>query len=449
MRATHALLPLLATLCLAACPSEPGPAPLTASSGTATEWSVPTQNPEAPAPTVTPKPSARPRRPRPPGAAELARSSNAFGLDLYAQLRAHPGNLALSPASLSVALTMAWSGARGETATEMSRALHLTGSPDEVSRSSGALSAFLQDPAQPLTLRIANRLFGEKHYAFQQAYLDRAQRAFDAPLEPLDFRTAADAARQHINQWVAEQTAQRIKDLIPQGGVAADTRMVLVNAIYFLGDWATAFKAEATQPAAFHLSASSSQDVPTMHQSTNLRTASADGVRLVELPYRGGEMAMTIVLPSAVDGLDALEQSLTAAKLDAWVGALRPAQIELALPRFTIDPAESLSLGSLLASLGMHGAFDAERADFTAIADPPDPSLRLFISQVFHKAFVKVDEKGTEAAAATAIVMTEGSAEPPRALSVQVDHPFLFFIRDLDTGLVLFMGRVSDPGTSR
>jgi serpin B len=449
MRATHALLPLLATLCLAACPSEPGPAPLTAPSDTGPAPRATTDDAKPPAPGFAPEPGARPRRPRPPEAAQLARSSNAFGLDLYAALRSQPGNLALSPTSLSIALTMAWSGARGETAAEMSRALHLTGSVDEVSRASGVLSAFLQDPAQPLTLRIANRLFGERHYAFQQAYLDRAQKAFDAPLEPLDFRASADASRQHINQWVAEQTEQRIKDLIPPGGVASDTRMVLVNAIYFLGEWATAFKAEATRPAAFHLSTSSSKDVPTMHQSARLRTATADGVQLVELPYRGGEIAMTIVLPSAVDGLGAVEQSLTAAKLEAWTNALRPAQIDLALPRFTIDPAESLALGSLLASLGMHRAFDAEQADFTAIADPPDPSLRLFISQVFHKAFVKVDEKGTEAAAATAIVMTEGSAEPPQALSVQVDHPFLFFIRDRDTGLVLFMGRVNDPGAGR
>jgi serpin B len=247
---------------------------------------------------------------------------------------------------------------------------------------------------------------------------------------------------------VAQQTAKRITNLIPPGGVASDTRLVLVNAIYFLGDWLSPFQPNATAPAPFHLGPTSTVDVPTMHQNARLKAAKIDGAQLVELPYRDGTLAMTIVVPEALDGLGALEQSLSMARLERWSSALVPAQVDLALPRFAIDPSEPLSLGGALGAMGVHRAFDSTQADFTAIANPPDPELRLFFSAVFHKAFVQVDEKGTEAAAATAIVATAGCAAPPEAVSVQVDRPFLFFIRDLDTGMVVFMGRVSNPATS-
>jgi serpin B len=248
---------------------------------------------------------------------------------------------------------------------------------------------------------------------------------------------------------VAKETENRIKDLIPVGGVDQDTRLVLTNAIYFLGEWATPFAKEGTAPAPFFTSKSDSKPVPTMHRTGQLAFAADAGVKVLDMPYKGGTMAMTVVLPDAVDGLDAVEGRLTPALLDGWIHALAPTNVAVSLPKVEIDPAASISLADTLASMGMPLAFDRSRADFTGIANPPNPADRLSISRVFHKAFVKVDEKGTEAAAATAVVGVKGHAMvvPPPALEFKADHPFLFFLRDVSTNMILFMGRVSDPAS--
>jgi serpin B len=385
-----------------------------------------------------------------PGVADVgsfAKSSNALGLDLYAKARVRPGNLALSPISIASALTMTWGGARGETAAQMKKVLHAEGESGPAMDVAGELLRSLGGDGSKVTLRVANRLFGEKTYAFDAAYLDHTKAAFGAPLEALDFRGDAESSRVHINDWVAGQTQDRIKNLIPQGGVDADTRLVLTNAIYFLGDWMTPFTKDATRPAAFHVTASASHDVPTMSQESRFRFASTDGVEVLEMPYAGGDVAMTFVLPDAPDGLDAVEKRLSPETIDAWTSAMKPEQVNVALPKFEIDPAASLSLGDTLKELGMPLAFDASKADFTGMSSPRNPGERLQISKVFHKAFVKLDEKGTEAAAATAVVISVESAivqrKPPAEF--KADHPFLFVLRHVKSGAILFMGRVSDP----
>ena len=375
----------------------------------------------------------------------LARSSNAFGFDLYRGLGAAPGNRVVSPASVSTALTMVWGGARGGTAVQMARVLRFEGSPEAVMQASGRMAASLQDPSRPIVFRIANRLFGEKTAEFEPAYLEATKAAFGAALEPVDFKKTAEKARLLINGWVEEKTEKRIKDLIPSGGVSRETRLVLVNAIYFLGDWAEPFAQEATRPAPFTVSASVKKDVPTMHEVESFRFAAKDGLKAVELPYQGGQMSMLLVLPDAVDGLAPLESSLTAERVDGIVASLAATRVHVSLPKFEIDPPGALGLAGALAKLGMEDAFSPAMADFTAIANPPDPRDRLFLSEVFHKAFVKVDEKGTEAAAATAAVMARAGAVMAPPAEFKADHPFLFFIRDNASGMILFMGRVADP----
>lgn len=376
----------------------------------------------------------------------LAQSSNELGFDLYRRLCRNSGNLVISPASLSIALTMTWGGARGETAAQMRQVLHLEGSDDEVMAASGRLLRSLQDPSRPFVLRIANRLFGEATYGLVPAFVELTRETFDAPIELLDFKGEPEASRLHINQWVEDRTERRIQDLVPSGAIDPLTRLVLVNTIYFLGDWRKPFQSAETYPAFFHLGASSSKLVPTMHQTAPFSIAQKDGVTALELPYQGGRLSMLLLVPDEIDGLPALEGALDTQRLDMLTNAMRMDFVGLALPKFDVNPA--MSLGRNLAAMGMPLAFDDERADFTGIANPPSPDDRLYIADVFHKGFVRVDEKGTEAAAATpAVMLTRGLPEPPQR-SLDVDRPFLFLLRDNTSGLVLFLGRVSDPSRS-
>jgi serpin B len=313
---------------------------------------------------------------------------------------------------------------------------------------SGRLSAALTDPKRPVIFRIANRLFGEQSYRFEQAYLDATKAAYGAPLEPLDFKRAPDQARERINGWVEQQTERRIRDLVPAGSIDGMTRLVLVNAIYFLGDWLAPFKKEATQPAAFSTSRTDRKSVPTMHQTETLRFVEKDGVKVLELPYRGRDMAMLVILPDQVDGLEAVERSLTEPRLQELVAALVPQRVAVALPKFEVNPAQSLSLADTLRTLGMAHAFDPRQADFTGMAPASGPDDRLYLGKVFHKAFVRVDEKGTEAAAATAATMQVMARSSEQLKVFRADHPFLFCIRDTASGLILFLGRVTDPSAS-
>ncbi len=418
--------------------------PATALSSSSEPPKVPLPNPTTIATTATPPPTAHPTL-SDVEATRLAAASNAFAVDLWRALSAKPGNLAISPASISTALAMTWGGSRGNTSAEMSKALHLEGDVAAVFSAYGSLSASLQDPARQLKLRIANRLFGEQSFKFEQPFIDQTAKAFAAPLQPMDFKGSADAQRNTINTWVDTQTEHRIKDLLPPRSITEVTRLVLVNAIYFLADWAEPFDPILTSPGPFSLTPSRQKNVPMMHQRATLRLSTGGGATVLELPYRGNDAAMWIVLPTAINGLPAVEAGLSAASLTTWQAGFKPQPIVVTLPKFTINPPASLALAGALKKLGINDAFNDASADFSAIGVPADPKNRLFISDVFHKAFVAVDEKGTEAAAATAVVMAEGTGRPVPTPEFVADHPFLFMIVDKRSGMLLFMGRVTDP----
>jgi serpin B len=388
----------------------------------------------------------------PPTTAELtevAESDDAFAVDLFSRARHTPGNLAFSPLSVMTALAMAEAGARGDTLAEMQRVMHQTGTAEHATELVAKLAADLQRPLAKVTLRIADRLFGDLRAPIEPSYAATMQRWFGAPVASVDFVHSAEASRQTINAWVASETHQRIQDLVPPGGVGPSTRLVIANAVYFLGDWETPFVKSATRGEAFHASATDAHDVPTMHAHGAFRYGVARGATVLEVPYRGGELAMDIVLPDAATGLDALELGLTKDALAGIAQSLRTAEVNVSLPRFEVSPKAPLALGAVLRELGMSRAFSRapspDGADFTGIANPPRAEDRFSIGEVFHKAFVKVDETGTEAAAATSVMAVAGAAAVPVVQTFRADRPFLFTIRHLRSGAVLFMGRVADP----
>lgn len=374
----------------------------------------------------------------------IVTANNGFAFDLYKRVARLPDNVTFSPASISMAIAMTWPGAKGETAAQIKKTMHFESEPSAVAEGWGKTTRALT--SRTMTLRIANRLFGEKTYSFEQPFLDTAKSAFGAPLEPVDFKTAHEAARGRINGWVEEQTEKRIKELVPPRVLTSDSRLVLANAVYFLAGWSTPFDKARTSDAPFFVKGTTEKALPTMHKTEKLMATKADGMTLVELPYVNGEAAMIVVVPDKRDGIGALEAGISAAKLDAWRKSLKPHAVELAMPRFEIT-TPSLSLANDLKALGMSLAFDPKLADFTGIGKPQGDDAGFFLGAVVHKAFVHVDEKGTEAAAATAVVgaRTTSVETPPPPLKVTVDHPFLFFILEKDTGLVLFVGRVVDP----
>lgn len=380
----------------------------------------------------------------------LVEGNTAFACDLYGRLAGEEGNLFFSPWSVSTCLSMTREGARAGTAAEMDRVLHFpesrrtAGFEDLI----GALEAPLvregwgddaeQVPAYEIA--VANRLFGQAGYVFRPAFLDVVREAYGAGLEQLDIRSDPSGARAYINGWVEEQTRDRIQDLLPQGTPTPDTRLVLVNAIYFKASWETPFRERATTTEAFHRLDGQTTDVPLMHRVGRYAYAGDEEVQVLELPYRGGDMSMVVVLPRARDGLPAVEAALDAEQLARWTAALRGAKVDVRLPRFEF--ASGFDLTRTLQAMGMQQAFSAEAADFSGMT-VEEP---LYIGIVVHKAFVAVDEKGTEAAAATAVGMRAGAAPAPEEpVEFRADHPFLFWIRHRPTDSVLFLGRVVAP----
>ncbi|MEM1034496.1 MAG: serpin family protein [Myxococcota bacterium] len=385
-----------------------------------------------------------PTSPRGPSASAIE-ASNAFAFDLYRRVGLRAGNLAYSPVSISLALAMTSAGARGETGAEMAEVMRFP-APEKLHDDWARALKRWRTKRESYELAVANRLFGEKSYTFEPAFLRATVAHYGAPLDPRDFRTAPAAQRAFINDWVAKNTRQRIVDLLPPPAVQSDTRLVLVNALYLKADWASPFEDSATRPDDFFVAASTAVSTPMMRQTGSFRYVDADGVKLLEMPYKGGDLAMVVLLPDARDGLPALERKLDAAQLSSWMKGMKYERLALALPKFEIDPARAIDLTETLTSMGMERAFERQRADFTGIANPPSAADRLYISSVFHKAFVAVDEAGTEAAAATAVVMsTRGGIAPAPPVRFTADHPFIFVIRDTGSDAILFVGRVSDP----
>ena len=406
---------------------------------------------EATAPTEDPRDPAEPQAALPPPTDEqrelFAQATNAFAVDSWGQLRSTPGNLAVSPASIEVALAMTYGGAAGETQAAMARTLHVEGEPAAFHEAAGRQLGSWNDPEREIyELRVANRLFGERTYALRDPFLELTRQTYGAPMELVDFRGDAEGVRGHINDYVSGFTNERIVDLLPSGALDSDTRLVLTNAIYMLAKWSVPFDPNMTHPAPFHVGgASATENVDMMNRRGSYGYADLDGVNVLELPYQGDDLSMVIVLPDATDGVAAVEQGLSVAGIAAWIAALSPTEVQLALPKFRVEPEESIELKPTLTALGMGIAFDSENADFSGMANPPDPRERLHISHVFHKAFVAVDEEGTEAAAATAVVMGRGAGMPQPAPEFRADRPFLFLIRDVHSGAILFLGRVVDP----
>ncbi|HEY2840894.1 MAG TPA: serpin family protein [Pirellulales bacterium] len=387
-------------------------------------------------------PPAQKRAPASPDAIHLAQGANQFALALYGNLReAKEGNLFLSPASISTALAMTYGGAAGETAEQMKSVLHLDLPQDKLFPALSQLSGELTATRQPgLEINIANRLWGQKTFAFRPDYLKLTRDTFGAELATLDFAGDTEAARATINEWVAKQTKDKIPDLLPPRSINNMTRLVLTNAIYFKGDWSIPFTASDTKPAPFFLGGDKQVEVPLMFQQKKFRYHKADGVQLLELPYAGGQMAMVALLPEKPDGLAKLEANLTTESLQKMLAAARKRDVHVWLPKFKM--ASEFSLGDALQALGMTLAFDATKADFSGMSDAGG----LSISSVVHKAVVDVNEKGTEAAAATGVVVGVTSARvPDEPVRFRADHPFIFLIRDQATGSIVFLGRVSDP----
>ncbi len=379
--------------------------------------------------------------------ATVAKGDTAFALALYAKAKEEPNTL-ISPASARIVLAMTFSGAKGATASQMAKTLAIPDDPKTHDAfgailgqwQSWATSKEATSQGQPFTLRAVNRLFGQKGKVFQPAFLSLVSDKYGAPLEQLDFQAAADASRKHINQWVEDRTEKRIKDLLAPPHVTAGTRLVLVNALYFKADWQSPFEKSATQDADFFVTPQSKGRVPMMSRDGSFRYAETPDAQILEMPYRGAPVAMTIVLPRAKDGLGKIESALSPAGLDAWLTKLAPTTVRVHFPKFRVEWGKDL--GPMLVALGMTDAFDGAKADFSGMTGTKE----LFIGAVVQKTFCEVDEKGTEAAAATAVVMAPGSAAPAApAKDFLADHPFLFMIRDTKTGSLLFLGRFSKP----
>ena len=401
-------------------------------------------------------------------AAEMIVKGNTdFAFDLYAQLKNEDGNLFFSPYSISTALAMTYAGANGETAEQMGKTLHFMqysffyhtypaqdggiaiGAQEDVytpipdfHSNFGLLIDQLNQQGQKgdYQLSIANALWAQKDYTFLDPFIDLNKTHYKAGLENVDFVKETEKTRLRINQWVEDQTNEKIKDLIPQGALDAMTRLVLTNAIYFKGDWVLKFDAEATKDAPFYISSEKTVTTPLMYQKEKFKYGQTQTLQTLELPYKGDDLSMLVLLPKAKDGLAGLEKELTADNLTKWQKQMRKQEVEVFLPKFKMT--SQFGLSDTLKAMGMPDAFDESKADFSGMTGKKD----LFISDVIHKAFVEVNEEGTEAAAVTSTKMTmTAMPQPEKTFTMACDHPFLYAIVDHKSGAVLFLGAVFEP----
>lgn len=376
--------------------------------------------------------------------ASLVQGNSMFAFDLYQALRLREGNLFCSPYSISLALAMTFAGARGETEAQIADTLRFVLGQGLVHQAFNCLDQLLAGrgegaegkDGEGFRLHIVNAVWGQRDYQFLESFLDVLAENYGAGIRLLDFVQDPEGSRKTINDWVSRQTEGRIEDLLAEGTVDVLTRMVLTNAIYFNAAWQNPFDEQATSDGAFRLLDGGEVSVPMMHLTENLRHARGDGYQAVELPYDGGELSMVVLLPDE-GRFDRFEESLDAAGVAAALDGLADTRVRLSMPKFRCE--SEFSLKDTLSAMGMPVAF-SDAADFSGMTG----NRELAISEVVHKAFVEVDEAGTEAAAATAVVMRL-TAAPGEPLEVRIDRPFVFFIRDVETGAVLFVGRVVNP----
>jgi serpin B len=370
--------------------------------------------------------------------ATTVQGNTEFAFDLYQRLRTAKGNLFLSPFSISTALAMTYAGACSDTEVQMAQALHFLVDHGQLHPAFASLPATLSESGSKghIQLRGANALWPQKGYALLEGFLALTKQYYGVLITPVDYRDA-EAARHTINSWVEEKTDGKIKDLIPPGMLDALTRLVLVNAIYFKGNRASQFDRSLTRDAPFWVTLDEQVQVPMMTQKHEFRYGESAGLQVLELPYSGADLSMIVLLPKETDGLAKLEESLTAENLGGWTRSLWETEVAVFLPRF--EMTFPFRLDDTLKSMGMRDAF-SEKADFSGM----DGGKELYIGAVLHKAFVAVNEEGTEAAAATAIAM-RAKGLPWSQPVIRADHPFVFLVRENSTGSILFLGRVANP----
>jgi len=380
---------------------------------------------------------------------ELVSGNTDFAFDLYHAISDEAENLFYSPYSISVALAMTYAGARGNTEAQMRDVLHFTLAQESLHPALNALDLEIASRRDQVSasggdsfrLNIVNSIWGQNEYEFLQEFLDLLSLNYGAGMRLLDFVGNAEGCRNTINRWVEEQTQNRVQELIPEGVIDQLTRLVLVNAIYFKASWVHAFEEAATRDGDFRLIDGGAVTVPMMEQTESFRFAEGDGWQAVELPYVGDAVSMVIMLPEA-GRFEEFENDLDAESAAAAINALASATVHLTMPKFEYDCG--FSLKETLYRMGMSDAFIMGAADFSGM----DGTLNLYIYEVVHKAFVSVDEQGTEAAAATAVIMAErGLPGAVEAIEFKVDRPFIFLICDIPTGSILFIGRVMNPST--
>ncbi|KAM4543864.1 leukocyte elastase inhibitor-like isoform 2-T2 [Fundulus diaphanus] len=379
-------------------------------------------------------------------ATPLASANTSFSLALLKKLGDidNTANVFFSPFSISSAMAMVLLGARGNTATQMSETLKTMDIQDDIHSSFAQLLSRLHKRDAPYALSVANRLYGEQSYQFVQEFLESTRKHYRAELETVDFAQNSEAARVNINGWVEKKTQGKIKDMLVQDSVDNMTKLVLVNAIYFKGNWDKQFKANSTRDAPFRINQKDTKEVKMMYQKSKfpLTFISDVNCQVLEMPYQGKELSMLIFLPNTVEGttgLEKLEKELTYEKFMDWTrpDMMDTVEVQVGLPRFKME--EKYNMKRVLVSMGMKDAFDQASSDFSGMS----PSNDLFVSEIYHKAFVEVNEEGTEAAAATAVVMMLRCAMIPATFIA--DHPFLFFIRHNPSMSVLFAGRYCSP----
>jgi serpin B len=379
---------------------------------------------------------------------DVAAGNNEFAFDLYAKLSSQKGNLFFSPYSISTALAMVYAGAAGNTQLQMGRVLNLitdpcdttAGGKNQTHKAYGRILEGLNDRGKKgaYQLSIANALWGQQDYKFHKDYLELVKTNYGSGLIKVDFKTAAEAARLKINAWVEKKTKNKIRNLISPGVLDSMTRLVLTNAIYFKGNWASKFKEKQTRPEPFTLIDGKKIQTPMMNQTSEFKYTQLKNFQALELPYVKDELSMIILLPKEGVALPDFEKTVTAKKLDSWLRKLLKRKVIVSIPKF--KQRSQFGLGNILQSMGMTDAF-SRHADFSAMT----PRRDLYISAVIHKAFVDVNEEGTEAAAATAVTMRTTSILPEKLPVFRADRPFVFIIRDNTTSSILFIGRVMNP----
>ncbi len=378
---------------------------------------------------------------------ELVAGNTVFAFDLYHALRNQEGNLFYSPYSISLALAMTYAGTRGETEQEMGTASHFTLSQERLHPAFNALDIELAGRSKEaesldekgFRLNIANSIWGQKGYSFLPDFLDVLAENYGAGMRLTDFVNAPEDSRTVINDWVSEKTEGRIGDLIPEDCISEMTRLVLVSAIYFNAAWSSPFQEEFTRDSDFHLSDGTDVAVPMMRQTDWLRYGEGEGWQVAELMYESREISMVILLPEP-GRFEEFENSLSSERLNEILDAFEYRYVAVDMPEFRYE-SDAVSLRETLSRMGMPAAFTWPGADFSGM----DGTHDLFIGDVLHKSFISVDEAGTEAAAATAVIADMGGIYTEEPTAFTVSRPFIFFIRDIETGTVLFAGRILNP----